>query len=567
MFYTADASCEGILTGQRFRLNLNVVTDSTTYAMDSSSSYGVVFDGTASGSARLPNATGLDLGHVFYIMNNSVNSVGVEDSDGTDLHKIPTFSSAKATLVANGDSNGEWFIDHPAQCDQEQIIWVGKHGNNLNDGKSICEAKLTFEGAITAAEALSPSDDTRAVVTCVDNGRYLENVVLDTEYINVNARAATIAGSVKIGDNNEVYLGAIDCTQGHALEKDTGSALSYAVIGRMESNGSHGIINTSSGGLNVEVEIFSQYGQFGIGDSSASMGITHADIQDFDIWNDGTGVARGSAGYSTLRTGFMTERSGNCLGIYCSDGYVLATAARISANTAYQSTSNGVINLVSADIDGDKLREGSSIAYVTWGGHISQTPVFQDSLGAADDGKVLRYNHADGEIQWKTNLEGSTFWACQLDNPVTSDWAVNELAPVAADSNNSGLLVRRFDDSDEEGVGCIIDIPVDASNMSIGFFSRAETAPGSTVGVAVNMYERGIPDNGAVEAWSSEYNLNFIEFSTNENFQHDSTTIALSTLGLTAGQVHQLEFTRDYDASFDTLSGDWSLLKLSLSFS
>ncbi|NIQ74032.1 MAG: hypothetical protein GWN80_00435, partial [Gammaproteobacteria bacterium] len=38
------------------------------------------------------------------------------------------------------------------------------------------------------------------------------------------------------------------------------------------------------------------------------------------------------------------------------------------------------------------------------------------------------------------------FFADQVENPVTADWTVNALAPAAADSNNSGLTVRLFDD-------------------------------------------------------------------------------------------------------------------------
>lgn len=566
MFHINDASCEGLLDAHRLRFDLNSAKDSTTYVMDSSSPYNVIFDGTASGIIRLPNALDLDLGHVYYIMNNATDSISLENYDATSLHKIPSYSSAQTTLRDNTTAAGDWFIDNPAQCNQDQIIWVGKHGNDQNDGRSLCEAKLTFNGAIAAAESLTPSETNRIVVRCVDNGGYVENVVIGTEYINIQAPSASV-GSLKLGDNNGVLLGRIDCTSGIAFEKNQGSELSYAVVGAIVSEGSHGILNTSTGGLNVEVEIFSQYSQFGLGDDTSEMGITHADIQDWDLWNDSTGIARGAAGQTTVRFGFMTQRSGSCLAVQADAGDIYIIGPNITADTIYNVGAGGNLSMVVGNAVGAKLRDPSGTAYLTWGGHISQTPIAQDALVASDDGKVLRYNHSAGEVQWKTNLEGEIFSACDLRSPVTADWAINALAPVSADTNNSSLLVRRFDDSVEEGAGCFIYIPYDASNMTISFVSRAESTPGSTVGVAVNMYERGIPDNGAVEAWSTQYNLNFIEFPTNEYFQRDSTTIALTTLGLTPGQLHQLEFTRDYNVSFDTLVGDWTLLRLGLSFS
>jgi len=49
----------------------------------------------------------------------------------------------------------------------------------------------------------------------------------------------------------------------------------------------------------------------------------------------------------------------------------------------------------------------------------------------------------------------------------------------------------------------------------------------------------------------------------NENFQYDSESIALSTLGLVAGRAAQFELTR---LGTGTLVGDWSLLGLTVSF-
>lgn len=160
-----------------------------------------------------------------------------------------------------------------------------------------------------------------------------------------------------------------------------------------------------------------------------------------------------------------------------------------------------------------------------------------------------------------------SFQADQLQSPNTSDWAVNALAPLSADSNNSGLSVRMFDDATEEGVGCTISVPSGMTDVKIKIRSRAETAPGAARTVGVKLYNRGIPDNGAVESWTAGTALSDVDIPTNEYFQYDEQTIALSTLGVTAGETTQFEFTRVNPQAGTELTGDWNLLELGLEFS
>lgn len=162
----------------------------------------------------------------------------------------------------------------------------------------------------------------------------------------------------------------------------------------------------------------------------------------------------------------------------------------------------------------------------------------------------------------------SEFYGDQLDFPNSSDWAVNSLAGIAADSNNNGLTVRRFDDTDEEGVGFITEIPTGATQIKIKIKSRAETSAGSNLDVVPKLYAREMPDNAAVESWSAGTDMTTITMGTsNEYWQYDEQDIALSTLSLVAGRVAQFELTRDPGDGNDTLVGDWTLMSISLEFS
>lgn len=157
-------------------------------------------------------------------------------------------------------------------------------------------------------------------------------------------------------------------------------------------------------------------------------------------------------------------------------------------------------------------------------------------------------------------------YADQMENPVTADWAVNALAPAVADSNNDGLTVRLFDDTTEEGIGLIARVPDFATNMKLTLVSRAETAPGAARTVGVKFYERGMPDDAAVEAWSAGLALNDVDIPANEFFQVDTQTLTLAALGLTAGKVHQIELTRVNPAGGTELVGDWTLLLAMVEF-
>ena len=162
------------------------------------------------------------------------------------------------------------------------------------------------------------------------------------------------------------------------------------------------------------------------------------------------------------------------------------------------------------------------------------------------------------------------FYADQLDNPVNSDWAVNDLAPAVRDSANSALTVRAFDDSSEEGIGFILSIPTGFTQMKLGFKSRAKTGPTGAKAVELNLYTREIPDNSVIGSWSTENNIDGIISlpTTNAYYQYDEKTFTFSSMAntLTPGRLYQFELTRDYNAAGDTLPGDWFLLELSVEF-
>ena len=159
------------------------------------------------------------------------------------------------------------------------------------------------------------------------------------------------------------------------------------------------------------------------------------------------------------------------------------------------------------------------------------------------------------------------FCADQLDNPVNANWAVNALAPAAADSVNAALVVRRFDDTTEEGAGFLLTVPPWATSVTLTLKSRAQTAPAATRTVGLKLYYRSIPDNAAISVWNSHV-MTDISIPTNANFQYATDTDALAAFSpaITAGVLYQFELTRINPTAGTELVGDWDLVELGVLF-
>lgn len=233
---------------------------------------------------------------------------------------------------------------------------------------------------------------------------------------------------------------------------------------------------------------------------------------------------------------------------------------------------DGQGNAMSQQESEDALANMSSVTPAVFlqngGSNVAGTPHntlnFGDNLTVTDDGSGKATIDASGG--GGSFLQRFTFQADQFDNPVTSDWAVDSLAPAYRETGNSALIVRRFDDTTEEGVGGAFTIPPGAVSVVLYFKSRAHSTPGGTVGVQPTLYHRSVPDNATVTSWSSALNLTVLSFTTNTFFQYDTQTISLATLGWSAGQFVQFELTRRGTQGGDTLSGDWDLLELIVEF-
>lgn len=157
------------------------------------------------------------------------------------------------------------------------------------------------------------------------------------------------------------------------------------------------------------------------------------------------------------------------------------------------------------------------------------------------------------------------FFADQVDYPRGSNWSVNNGAPASADTLNSALKVRRFDDTTVEAIGFMVTVPVQAQEMIVRTKARAQTAPGGTQNAIMQLRKRSIDDNTSISSWSTNA-LTTVALPTNTNFQYDTTSATLGTWGLTAGVTYQMQLVRNASSGSDTLTGDLALLVVEVEF-
>ena len=163
-----------------------------------------------------------------------------------------------------------------------------------------------------------------------------------------------------------------------------------------------------------------------------------------------------------------------------------------------------------------------------------------------------------------------TYFANSLDTPNNADWTINAFAPTITDPTYAAMNVRSFSNTTETGVGFLVTIPTGCTTITYRLRGRSAAAvAGATNVVQFKIYNRAIPNNAAVSAWSAGTDLTVIPIpASNQLFQYFLQTGLLSATSLVAGQTYQFELTRKVTPSSGTqLAAAFLLAEVTFEFS
>lgn len=264
----------------------------------------------------------------------------VQDVGGTPTSKKIAYSALEEKLLPH----------------KLNLLHVGKHGNDSNDGLTNEEAFLTFGAAITYAATQTPSSINRFSISCYDAGDYTEDIDVP-EWCGVFATNAKITGNHTVMDNSLLQSFRLIAATGTAVSKTIGTGAATVVCPRL-------ILTDAADGISAETGVINYSGSSaevvnGHCFSNSTTGVMNVSITFIYITGTGQGVRQTSTGVIMMKCGSITDTgSGTALTILGS-GTTFVDATSIDCSVAYNVGVNGIIALSCASLIGTKTCAGT----------------------------------------------------------------------------------------------------------------------------------------------------------------------------------------------------------------
>jgi hypothetical protein len=257
---------------------------------------------------------------------------------------------------------------------QQNVIYVGKHGSDLNNGLKIEAAKLTFDAALILAASMVPAVNNRVAIICLDAGIYVEAIGIPP-FVVVYAPNATLVGNLVLADESSATFGQVATASGVAVEKAGTLGVAYFESQVIALGATAiGFLNGGAGSTLVcRWKEMSVSGGFGIGDLTTAQGHTHVDGEDIYLDGDGYAMAHTGSGSIVGRISHILERGagiGNGTGIIVLQGSVKLLIDEISANVAWDVRAGAELDLLVNKVSGELLTTATSIVHVTNDPHV-----------------------------------------------------------------------------------------------------------------------------------------------------------------------------------------------------
>ena len=302
--------------------------------------------------------------------------------------------------------DGYWYYQNDAGVEtrfeesggtlQNKIYYVGKHGNDSGTGKSLEDAFLTFNKAITEVNAQSPAVDNPYVIVCLDAGIYTENLTL-LSYVHVFAPDATIVGNHILNDYATIQVYFAQAVSGTLISKTsgTGSALFIATLVILFGS-ANGTVCTS-GSLEISITTLVNAGVgYGVGGSSTAN--INAIVNSADNQSTGRILDFSSTGKCNYDGISISDTGGGGTGIKTSStGEVNVIVNNLHSNVAVNVGTGSTLRLIVGNLVGTETVVGNY--YKTAAGQVpahntthqsgGSDAIKLDDLAAPDDNTDL----------------------------------------------------------------------------------------------------------------------------------------------------------------------------------
>jgi len=314
---------------------------------------------------------------------------------------------------------------------QSNIVYVGKHGNDANSGLFIEEAKLTFGAAITVAAGIVP-----AVVVCLDNGTYTENLTGVTE-VDIYAPNAKIVGVHTVAeDEGWEFLTATAATGTTGFTYNSAAATtSYLTLKQLVCEGT-GIGIAATNTCTVDIHIGIALIQTGAFLSLSAASLVHIYVDAFQCAT-GTFITTSAAGnIYVLSKNLKNTGAGTLL---TSTGGAAGTKVTIMATRVAFETLSNIDATVVAVLDVAKLEgtlaEAGAGAFARIGGatKIEGVPIGASIASTGDFTTITTTNPIDVAY-------GGTGVASPTDHVVLVGSGAAAMTELAVGATNEVLL-------------------------------------------------------------------------------------------------------------------------------
>jgi hypothetical protein len=257
--------------------------------------------------------------------------------------------------VINQAGDTEWRapasgLPFRAAFNYTDVVFLGKHGNDSNDGLSPDQAVLTANQAETVAESLTTGSN-RVVIECLDAGTYSTGNLTVDDNIDLHAPNATFEARFVLRDDTNISVFKLidDGTSFPTLNKNAGTLNAEVDIDVIDMRGTAG---TTTGGIGIRNQggggilrvtnkaLFVCQGGTGIGDTTGGFGHIHFTSADLYLAGDNA-------------VGMESFDSGSEISIVARIGHILELGSYTGTVGVRASATGSLISVITGEIKAD----------------------------------------------------------------------------------------------------------------------------------------------------------------------------------------------------------------------